>query len=223
MFERILYWQKLFAASICRYLRTPCLTPRPKELRLSSTPPVSNHPRAYQPIFFYLLLPSRRPSIFHLHRFNIHQLSSVHLVISPLDWPSVYPSVASRHILPYINLSGLSFPFLSGEELWIGVIKPRPQEWPGGYPGDLGEAIARRRSGWDRRRTREAEEEAAMNASVNVERNSWRLPPDETVQVGDPRSKSTQVKEVNRSTSSPSGPYPVRKFSSTCRGLCDQV
>lgn len=38
-----------------------------------------------------------------------------------------------------------------------------------------------------------------MNASVNIERNSWRLPPDETVQVADPRSKSTQVKEVNRS------------------------
>ena len=35
-----------------------------------------------------------------------------------------------------------------------------------------------------------------MNASVNVERNSWRLPPDETVQVADPRSKSAQVKEV---------------------------
>ncbi|XP_024889600.1 dipeptidyl aminopeptidase-like protein 6 isoform X1 [Temnothorax curvispinosus] len=34
-----------------------------------------------------------------------------------------------------------------------------------------------------------------MNASVNIERNSWRLPPDETVQVADPRSKSTQVKE----------------------------
>ncbi|XP_029660600.1 dipeptidyl aminopeptidase-like protein 6 isoform X1 [Formica exsecta] len=34
-----------------------------------------------------------------------------------------------------------------------------------------------------------------MNASVNVERNSWRLPPDETVQVADPRSKSAQVKE----------------------------
>ncbi|XP_058801842.1 inactive dipeptidyl peptidase 10 isoform X3 [Phymastichus coffea] len=31
-----------------------------------------------------------------------------------------------------------------------------------------------------------------MNASVNIERNSWRLPPDETVQVGDSRSKSTQ-------------------------------
>ncbi|KAG5333283.1 DPP10 peptidase, partial [Acromyrmex heyeri] len=31
-----------------------------------------------------------------------------------------------------------------------------------------------------------------MNASVNVERNSWRLPPDETVQVADPRSKSAQ-------------------------------
>lgn len=41
-----------------------------------------------------------------------------------------------------------------------------------------------------------------MNASVNVERNSWRLPPDETVQVADPRSKSAQVKEVNRSTGS---------------------
>lgn len=38
-----------------------------------------------------------------------------------------------------------------------------------------------------------------MNASVNIERNSWRLPPDETVQVADPRSKSAQVKEVNRS------------------------
>lgn len=37
---------------------------------------------------------------------------------------------------------------------------------------------------------------SAMNASVNIERNSWRLPPDETVQVGDPRSKSAQVKEV---------------------------
>ncbi|XP_011055618.1 PREDICTED: inactive dipeptidyl peptidase 10 isoform X1 [Acromyrmex echinatior] len=34
-----------------------------------------------------------------------------------------------------------------------------------------------------------------MNASVNIERNSWRLPPDETVQVADPRSKSAQVKE----------------------------
>ncbi|KYN43952.1 hypothetical protein ALC56_01490 [Trachymyrmex septentrionalis] len=32
-----------------------------------------------------------------------------------------------------------------------------------------------------------------MNASVNVERNSWRLPPDETVQVADPRSKSAQT------------------------------
>lgn len=41
-----------------------------------------------------------------------------------------------------------------------------------------------------------------MNASVNIERNSWRLPPDETVQVADPRSKSAQVKEVNRSTGS---------------------
>lgn len=39
-----------------------------------------------------------------------------------------------------------------------------------------------------------------MNASVNIERNSWRLPPDETVQVADPRSKSAQVKEVNRSS-----------------------
>ncbi|KYM82104.1 hypothetical protein ALC53_07352 [Atta colombica] len=47
-----------------------------------------------------------------------------------------------------------------------------------------------------------------MNASVNIERNSWRLPPDETVQVADPRSKSAQVKEVNRSAGSPSGPYP---------------
>ncbi|XP_065353378.1 inactive dipeptidyl peptidase 10 isoform X1 [Cloeon dipterum] len=28
-----------------------------------------------------------------------------------------------------------------------------------------------------------------MHANVNIERNSWRLPPDETVQVGDPRSK----------------------------------
>ncbi|KOX73166.1 hypothetical protein WN51_14653 [Melipona quadrifasciata] len=44
-----------------------------------------------------------------------------------------------------------------------------------------------------------------MNASVNIERNSWRLPPDETVQVADPRSKSAQVKEVNRS-SDPSSP-----------------
>lgn len=44
-----------------------------------------------------------------------------------------------------------------------------------------------------------------MNASVNIERNSWRLPPDETVQVADPRSKSAQVKEVNRSSSRPSG------------------
>jgi len=50
-----------------------------------------------------------------------------------------------------------------------------------------------------------------MNASVNVERNSWRLPPDETVQVADPRSKSAQVKEVNRSTGSLSGPPPNRR------------
>uniref|UniRef100_A0A0C9RBH7 Dpp10_0 protein n=1 Tax=Fopius arisanus TaxID=64838 RepID=A0A0C9RBH7_9HYME len=33
-----------------------------------------------------------------------------------------------------------------------------------------------------------------MNASVNVERNSWRLPPDETVQVADPRTKD-EVKD----------------------------
>ncbi|CAG5099855.1 Similar to DPP10: Inactive dipeptidyl peptidase 10 (Homo sapiens), partial [Cotesia congregata] len=33
-----------------------------------------------------------------------------------------------------------------------------------------------------------------MNASVNVERNSWRLPPDETVQVADPRTKE-EIKE----------------------------
>lgn len=65
-----------------------------------------------------------------------------------------------------------------------------------------------------------AEEEAAMNASVNIERNSWRLPPDETVQVADPRSKSAQVKEVNRSTGfQPSGspsrcsPIVVHQFS----------
>lgn len=52
-----------------------------------------------------------------------------------------------------------------------------------------------------------------MNASVNIERNSWRLPPDETVQVADPRSKSAQVKEVNRSAnSSSSGPSPNRAF-----------
>lgn len=51
-----------------------------------------------------------------------------------------------------------------------------------------------------------------MNASVNIERNSWRLPPDETVQVADPRSKSAQVKEVNRSADSPSDPYPNRVF-----------
>lgn len=56
-----------------------------------------------------------------------------------------------------------------------------------------------------------------MNASVNIERNSWRLPPDETVQVADPRSKSAQVKEVNRSANSPSGPYPNRV------SLVDQV
>lgn len=117
MFERILHWQKLFAASICRYLCIPRLTSRPK-LRLSFTPPVStiHELTAY---LFCLLLPSCRPSIFHLHRFNIHQLSSVHLVISPLDWPSVYPSVASRHILPYINLSGLvPFSFRWGTVDW---------------------------------------------------------------------------------------------------------
>jgi hypothetical protein len=51
-----------------------------------------------------------------------------------------------------------------------------------------------------------------MNASVNVERNSWRLPPDETVQVADPRSKSAQVKEVNRSSGSPCGPPPNRRI-----------
>lgn len=65
-----------------------------------------------------------------------------------------------------------------------------------------------------------------MNASVNVERNSWRLPPDETVQVADPRSKSAQVKEVNRSASSHVVPSPNRRvlavdsairFSDACR------
>lgn len=50
-----------------------------------------------------------------------------------------------------------------------------------------------------------------MNASVNIERNSWRLPPDETVQVADPRSKSAQVKEVNRS-SSPSCVFPPQIY-----------
>lgn len=34
--------------------------------------------------------------------------------------------------------------FFSGEELWIGAVKPRPQKWPGGYSGDLGETIAAR-------------------------------------------------------------------------------
>lgn len=158
-----------------------------------------------QSIFF---ISFHLPTTFHLPQFNIHHLSSVHSVISPLDCMSnIYLSAASRCLLQY---KFIRYRFFLGEELWIGVIKPRPQEWPGGYPGDLGEAIARRRSGWDRRRTREAEEEAAMNASVNVERNSWRLPPDETVQVADPRSKSAQVKEVNRSADSPSGPYPNR-------------
>ncbi|OAD58606.1 hypothetical protein WN48_10692 [Eufriesea mexicana] len=34
----------------------------------------------------------------------------------------------------------------TGEELWIAGVGPRPQEWPGGYPGDLGEVLARGRS-----------------------------------------------------------------------------
>lgn len=52
-----------------------------------------------------------------------------------------------------------------------------------------------------------------MNASVNIERNSWRLPPDETVQVADPRSKSAQVKEVNRSAGSHQVvPIPIVEF-----------
>jgi len=59
-----------------------------------------------------------------------------------------------------------------------------------------------------------------MNASVNIERNSWRLPPDETVQVADPRSKSAQVKEVNRSADSPSGPYPTLLVNCTIRFKC---
>lgn len=41
------------------------------------------------------------------------------------------------------NLNPL--PPVPGEELWIGGVGPRPQEWPGGYPGDLGESLARGR------------------------------------------------------------------------------
>lgn len=153
--------------------------------------PFANFPYS---VFFYPIFHSKPPWVYS--------------VILPLDWINMYifPPLFKLY---RINFS--SFISFSGEELWIGAIEPRPQEWPGGYPGDLGEVIARGRSGWDRRRTREAEEEAAMNASVNVERNSWRLPPDETVQVADPRSKSAQVKEVNRSTGSPSGPSPNRR------------
>lgn len=36
--------------------------------------------------------------------------------------------------------------FVPGEELWIAGAGPRPQEWPGGYPGDLGELLAQGRS-----------------------------------------------------------------------------
>lgn len=33
----------------------------------------------------------------------------------------------------------------------------------------------------------------AMHANVQMDRNSWRLPPDETLQVGDPKSKKGEV------------------------------
>lgn len=43
------------------------------------------------------------------------------------------------------NLNWNPLPPVPGEELWIGGVGPRPQEWPGGYPGDLGESLARGR------------------------------------------------------------------------------
>lgn len=33
-----------------------------------------------------------------------------------------------------------------------------------------------------------------------IERNSWRLPPEDIVQVADPRSKKGQVRNLTRST-----------------------
>lgn len=149
-FTFIWYRRNLLAASICRYLCISYLTPQ-AEAQIEFHPPPSPdscHPWSLRLIFFISLLPSCHPSIFHLFQFNIHQLSSAHSVISPLDWSSV---CLSAIFTPYFTVykyirSPVSF-YFSGEELWIGVIKSRPQEWPGGYPGDLGEATARRRSG----------------------------------------------------------------------------
>jgi hypothetical protein len=42
---------------------------------------------------------------------------------------------------------------------------------------------------------------SAMHAT-NVERNSWRLPPDDTVQVADQRSKSAEVRPISSCTCS---------------------
>jgi hypothetical protein len=38
--------------------------------------------------------------------------------------------------------------------------------------------------------------------ATTVERNSWRLPPDDTVQVADQRSKSAEVRLISRSSNS---------------------
>jgi hypothetical protein len=40
--------------------------------------------------------------------------------------------------------------------------------------------------------------------ATTVERNSWRLPPDDTVQVADQRSKSAEVRFISRSSSNSS-------------------
>lgn len=40
--------------------------------------------------------------------------------------------------------------------------------------------------------------------ATTVERNSWRLPPDDTVQVADQRSKSAEVRLISRSNNSSS-------------------
>jgi hypothetical protein len=43
--------------------------------------------------------------------------------------------------------------------------------------------------------------------ATTVERNSWRLPPDDTVQVADQRSKSAEVRLISRRSNNSSSRY----------------
>lgn len=55
-----------------------------------------------------------------------------------------------------------------------------------------------------------------MHANVHTDRNQWRLPPDETLQVADPKAKKAEVgdEEVsnpNRTTTTASKVYVLQR------------